>query len=1153
MDQDFCPNCDATAGRRWWLEPDHVYCGLCGRLVRDVEVRSDRERAVDGDAHALADRAATTGPTRAETNGLVWLVPPRPAEPATTLVVTNTGDLPVRVTSITAPRFPDCRVVVPIEDLGPHEDLTVDIAMPQSPTGSYPRELALNVEGTFRAKTVLLKVVPAPQRMNARAEQADEWSRQAVAAAFAAASSAASVGVTALATGVLDGAAPEHEPAAPSHESADNHNRQLLWQLGDAGDLVLVPTGNGQTVLEVMPDRRAWAGNTLPRLLASSPRWEGDDVPVAVSAAPERHAAAASPASGAARRTPQRPGASVNDAPAFRLALDAGPIDRELAGTVVFELDALDRPQVRVPVRLVPGRPEWECRIEPDSLTLPHGCPSVLLATCTPAPDNATRPARALAGLIDDYRLEVTPLDLSGGPPPRVCVQRLGQAWPRGSSPQELRFRVTITPPPHPGSFTLSAQLVAVVGGRPAPLSPARPVHVHAVDPHDRRVNPGYRLVIDFGTTYTTVGRADPWEPRVSTDACQPLRDSAGERDASADMVPTLLFIRETGPGSEPHCLIGADAEAAARGSPGTGRLFKLFKPDIADQTLHEVPVPGGPPRKYAARDFVYLFLRELLLDARARLRHGVVQDLYVTCPATFTVQQRRELTGVLGRLRAAGVTGEAELLLDEANAGAFRDLDRWLAEMVKAGTPRPHVDAMIFDFGGGTIDIAALHARRRENGSLIYDVQPLGITGLRDFGGKHVTEAITRHLTRRLAEHLYKSRPGKEGRPAEPLMRVLALPWLPLPGSVVGMMRSHPPHIQAVAEQNYEFLRRLAEAVKVEFYGRWPQSLIQWDPVTDEERVHIPPDMPDWYGKLEPRLTAEMIRQVKAEEFGVTLQVMDKDPSRPQAAPLPRPVLADEWRRWLADCAITRAELDDLISPALEEALGRARRLWLAAREVAHPEARTAPYHPPDLFLLAGGSSQLPLVWKLAAQESKYSTQDPGFGFPAHEVRFSFHEAKRKVALGAAHYARVRRQDRQDADVALVPPLNALEFLLVPIVHEIRGSRYESIFDPGYRVTEQGEPQPRPHQPDDHGNLELVLYENVDYRYERWELPKRLVSLDMTAPGKEPLAIFKLKFPSSRKVEVTYRVLLSEHARKVRIQWMGPNGEPVRPLEESI
>jgi len=71
------------------------------------------------------------------------------------------------------------------------------------------------------------------------------------------------------------------------------------------------------------------------------------------------------------------------------------------------------------------------------------------------------------------------------------------------------------------------------------------------------------------------------------------------------------------------------------------------------------------------------------------------------------------------------------------------------------------------------------------------------------------------------------------------------------------------------VAEQNYEFLRRLAEAVKVEFYGQVAAVADPMGPGDREERVHIPPDMPDWYGKLEPRLTAEMIRQVKAEEFG--------------------------------------------------------------------------------------------------------------------------------------------------------------------------------------------------------------------------------------------------------------------------------------------
>ena len=287
----------------------------------------------------------------------------------------------------------------------------------------------------------------------------------------------------------------------------------------------------------------------------------------------------------------------------------------------------------------------------------------------------------------------------------------------------------------------------------------------------------------------------------------------------------------------------------------------------------------------------------------------------------------------MLARVCKAGVRGEADVLLDEANAGAFRDLDQWLVETVKAGSPPRHVDAMIFDFGGGTIDIAALHAERRAGGSLTYDVEPLGITGLRDFGGKHVTEAITRHLARRLGEYLYVPRPPKDGTPSAPLMRVLTPPFLPLPASVIKTMSGLPPHLQPVAERNLEFLRRLAEAVKIEFYGKWPAALLKRDPLTDEQRVSIPADMPDWYERLEPKLTLEVLRAVKAEEFGVPLQLIGKDESRPEAPAAARPVPSAERRRWLAECGITRKELDDLIAPALEEAFGRARRLWFAAR----------------------------------------------------------------------------------------------------------------------------------------------------------------------------------------------------------------------------
>jgi hypothetical protein len=228
------------------------------------------------------------------------------------------------------------------------------------------------------------------------------------------------------------------------------------------------------------------------------------------------------------------------------------------------------------------------------------------------------------------------------------------------------------------------------------------------------------------------------------------------------------------------------------------------------------------------------------------------------------------------------------------------------------------------------------------------------------------------------------------------------------------------------------------------------------------------------------------------------------------------------------------------LFAPALEEAFGRARRLWNSARAASDPDSLHRDYQPPDLFLLAGGSSQLPLVWKWAER-----TGEQDLGFPAHRISFSQEEAKRKVALGGALYARVRKQDVSAADVKIKPE-DTLQFLLIPIVYEIQGRRYHRIFPTGYRVTPEGTPQVWPHQPDDNGELDLLIYENMDYRDGPWELPRKLQDLKMYARGKEPLAQFNLHFQSSARTEVVYRVLREgELARKLLVQYKGRDGRP--------
>ena len=1122
-----CRRCQQS-GRNWTLLDRDVYCGLCGRAIRDVEVYP--ASAEPGDPSGATSLAQWRPPP---TPAMTWLVTARKSgESRASLVVFNTGVLPIRIASVDAPGA-SCQLEARDRDLQRGESAAVAVILTGLPT-QFPGKLELVVHGNFPEKKLSIPTGPAPTRLAARAAGEDEWSRLIAGSPRG----PGAVPLTHLVSGALrtEGSGwdltQSPKSADPGTGAADGSTR--------SPELALGIDRQGRAVFEVMADRANWGGRWLPPAVKEG-RWEGKDaVAVHVVAGP----------------APLVPGAAIPDPVPYRLSLVAGPgVTGEIAGTVVFHLDSLGAPEVRVPVRLVPGRPEWVCNFDHaphQVITVPYGCPNVLYVTCAPmsqGPGFADRSESAtltdvLVEKIDEYRLDVTASPPSGGhPPARVRVQRLGPALPCGAAPPDLRFRVEVTPRKQPGEFELSVRLTALIGKARASLSGPRTLRVQAVDTRDPRVldeRGGYRLVVDFGTTYTCIGRADALEPRVALNQCQTLRERSGlsGRDKQhEDLIPTVLWLKETESPGDPQCLVGFDAEGQGAPSAAAGEgVFRLFKPDILDKTPHELIGPGGARRTYYAKDFAFFFLRELLAEVRAQLGHAIVRDLYITCPATFTEKQREALKSVVTRLIPYGIAGDANLLLDEANAGAFRDMEKHLTQ----SGDTEQVDGMILDFGGGTIDIAALHARKRPGGKRVNDLAPLGITGLRDFGGKHVTEALALHLAKRLAAHLYVAKTEKA------LMSMTVPPWVPLPRSVTPGIANQPPHVLEMAEENFRFLLAVAEEVKTRFYGSWPAELMKGD------EIRIPSDDPKWYEKLDSRLSPAVLEKVELRDVAATFRMIDKAPSAQQtgsaaARPREREVTRAEWRRWLADCAIERKDLDAIIAPALEEAFGRARRLWNSAREAYDPAVRSAPYRPPDLLLLAGGSSQLPLVWKMAARQG-----DDFLGFPVNMIRFSKSEAKRKVALGGALYARVRAQEATADDVAIRPE-NTLRYLLIPIVYEIMARRYQRIFPTGYEVTEQGIAQPRAHHPDDQGKLELLVYEDFDYRGEPWDLTRELLDLKMKAPGKELLTELEFQFPNSDIHQVEYMVKRAGLARKLVVRPSGGNGAGFEPKEKEI
>lgn len=973
-----------------------------------------------------------------------WMIGESEASRTLPLIVENAGTFPVDSIHLTV----DPPAAGKITD-GPPQPLDREGKRPAAfvlakPAAASPQpvEVTVGVEN-FPKSRVRLRAVPAPRRFTARAMRNDLWSR-----------------ITATQLGQV------FEVVAD--RGADD--KQLLWQ---TPKLTLLSWSTGDVELEVAPE--AGAGVLPAAAGPASAAWEG-----------------------ASELRVTRPD---NGRPQYPMQfLIQGPAREDYEGTLSVQLDALGGPRVRVPVRVVQGRPEWVCRVPAADVTqlqLPAGCYSSLRVRF----DRIMAGEKKLEDRVRRRELRVTLSD------PQIRCRAVLVS--EGAS--EIDYRLRLWTPARQQKVDLDLQLVAVLENQEAVISRPRRLTLDIQEAGE--LNSGQRIVVDFGTTNTCVARCDAG---AASKHCLKF-PSLVRTDREPDMIPTLLWVRSADDAADPECLIGEPARQRGRTGTEPGRLFREFKPAVGlkgPPYTVDSPKGGGKPAEYTATDLAKLFLRELLLEIRAGIDNQVIESLEITYPSTFTFEQRQALQQVLRELKQdCGIAGEVSVLIDEATAGAFKDL---LAHLVKLNDGRPgdlpeRLGVVLYDIGGGTVDVALLSAERRpdaepqefEEDTPAYDLLPRGVTGLRDFAGKNITLAIRQLLEERLWEALYK---GKK-------MFVGENGWVPLP--MLMLKAAHSPAVVAAARHNDAFLHEVAEKIKTDLYGRAAG--------VDERTLKTRPAS-EWYPKLPQDiapLAAELLltqdRQLHEFELLQVASVADEKIT---------PVPAEQWAKWIGGLPLTRQHIDDYIDPALRESFERARLML----ESVHPD-RT--YVPPTRLLLAGGSSNLPIIRKMAEEVLDVA--------PAH-IEFSEYTAKRKVVLGAAFYSHAHRQP---AFVQIVPH-DPKDFVLLPIVYEMGGMAFRTIFPAGFRVAGPASAVTKAY-----GRLErltLQLYEDIDYRTgEKWVPTEQMQRLGMQAAGKEPLTRFQIAFgPGADSSRVVHwlehtpdglRKMWVQYARKDRPQ----------------
>ena len=235
----------------------------------------------------------------------------------------------------------------------------------------------------------------------------------------------------------------------------------------------------------------------------------------------------------------------------------------------------------------------------------------------------------------------------------------------------------------------------------------------------------GLRCGIDLGTTYSAISWYDASNHRVeSVDL---------ETADSARTIRSVVYYPVDG--DDP--LVGETAWNAARQFPD--RVAYGFKRSMGTGYRMEVDREEYTPPMISAE-----VLKVLVRDAELYLGEPV-EDVIITVPAYFG-DNERAATEEAGKLAGLNVIG----LLPEPHAAA-------LAFAVSANTAITDRHLLVYDLGGGTLDVALLHSTRDANAGkcLNLRLRTLCKEGDRELGGLDWDMALADFVAARIeSEH---------------------------------------------------------------------------------------------------------------------------------------------------------------------------------------------------------------------------------------------------------------------------------------------------------------------------------------------------------------------------------------------------------------
>lgn len=192
----------------------------------------------------------------------------------------------------------------------------------------------------------------------------------------------------------------------------------------------------------------------------------------------------------------------------------------------------------------------------------------------------------------------------------------------------------------------------------------------------------GHKFAIDFGTTNTVIARWN--EETNSSEVVSVINLSSDASDERPSLVPSLLYVND---GKNGTVTIGQAVRESKLDQQQTNRLFRNFKRGI-------VSSPAPEPREidgvqWADRDAGRNFVKKVIDSIPYKKEE--IDQLVLTAPVASFEGYLSWLNGVI----------------DEIAPEKIRVVDESTAAALGYTVTKPGAVVLVFDFGGGTLDLS--------------------------------------------------------------------------------------------------------------------------------------------------------------------------------------------------------------------------------------------------------------------------------------------------------------------------------------------------------------------------------------------------------------------------------------------------------------